>query len=189
MADGDDFLRGIPKFLRRPREPLPAAPKFMTPRPAAGPPPGDIPPALQAAAEAPARRPGALQPRRPAPVPAEPAGSAVVTLPPRQAAPPAPPPAPPSPQASSGDFFAEVRGDIASLFATAAPDDSDEEDDAAFQVILPRGVVRQIRLLAAQESTTQRAIVLKALRLAGLAVPEGADIDRRILAGRRRQQA
>jgi hypothetical protein len=56
-------------------------------------------------------------------------------------------------------------------------------------VTLPRSVIRQIRILAAQEGTTQRAIILKALRLAGLSVPEGADIDRRILAGKRRQQA
>ncbi len=117
----------------------------------------------------------------------------VVSLPSRRAA-----------RIPSGDFFAEAREGIADLLTTtprdlaprdsaprdSAPRDSaDAEDDAAFQVTLPRSVIRQIRILAAQEGTTQRAIVLKALRLAGLAVPEGADIDRRILAGRRRQQA
>ncbi len=93
----------------------------------------------------------------------------------------------------SGNFFVEARESIQGLFATAARDgreeERDKEGDAPFQVTLPRSVIRQIRILAAQEGTTQRAIVLKALRLAGLTVPEGADIDRRILAGRRRQQA
>jgi hypothetical protein len=58
-------------------------------------------------------------------------------------------------------------------------------DDVAFQVTLPRGVVRQIRILAAEKDTTQRAVVLRALRLAGLSVPEGSDIDRRGRAAKR----
>jgi|GEM_PF-3509850 len=166
MVDGDAFLRGVPKFLRRAAEPASEDPIFMTSRDREAPPPADIPNALQAPANAPDRRPGSLL--SPQPV---------------RAAPRSPQPVP------AGDFFVEARGSIQDLFATTVQGRVDEEDDAAFQVTLPRGVIRQIRILAAQEGTTQRAIVLKALRLAGLAVPEGADIDRRILAGRRRQQA
>ncbi len=188
MADDEAFLTDIPRFLRRPQEPTPENPVFMAPRSPAAPPPADIPAAVQAAAEAPVRRPGSLStPQHPAPVPSEPEGPAVVSLRSRR---PAPMVARPMP--SAGDFFAEARGDIETLLATETPDLpdlADEEDDAAFQVTLPRSVIRQIRILAAQEGTTQRAIVLKALRLAGLTVPEGADIDRRILAGKRRQQA
>ena len=64
-----------------------------------------------------------------------------------------------------------------------------EAEDVAFQVTLPRSVVRQIRVLAAKKDTTQRAIVLRALRLAGLWVPEGTDVDRRGRTAKRRQQA
>ena len=70
----------------------------------------------------------------------------------------------------------------------AAPEDAGAED-VAFQVTLPRSVVRQIRVLAAKKDTTQRAIVLRALRLAGLWVPEGTDVDRRGRTAKRRQQA
>ncbi len=74
----------------------------------------------------------------------------------------------------------------------AASDDAGAEagaEDVAFQVTLPRSVVRQIRVLAAKKDTTQRAIVLRALRLAGLWVPEGTDVDRRGRTAKRRQQA
>ena len=52
-----------------------------------------------------------------------------------------------------------------------------------------RSVVRQIRVLAAKKDTTQRAIVLRALRLAGLWVPEGTDVDRRGRTAKRRQRS
>jgi len=189
MAGDDAFLRAIPKFLRRPLEAVPEEPVFMAPRDSATPPPASIPAAIQASAEAPVRRPGSLSTPRPVPVRSEIGGPGVggpevVDLLSRHAAPTAVRPAPPS-----GDFFANTRGDIETLFAAEPLGIPAQEDDAAFQVTLPRSVVRQIRILAAQEGTTQRAIVLKALRLAGLMVPEGADIDRRILAGKRRQQA
>jgi hypothetical protein len=90
---------------------------------------------------------------------------------------------------AQANFFAAARVGIETLLALEPDDPQDDAGDAAFQVTLPRSVIRQIRILAAQEGTTQRAIILKALRLAGLSVPEGADIDRRILAGKRRQQA
>lgn len=64
-----------------------------------------------------------------------------------------------------------------------------EDDDAAFQVTLPRSVIRQIRLCAAEQGTTHRAVVLRALRGAGLNIPEGADVDRRALAAKRRYRA
>ncbi len=63
------------------------------------------------------------------------------------------------------------------------------DDDAAFQVTLPRSVIRQIRLFAAEQGTTHRAVVLRALRTAGLNIPEGADVDRRAVAAKRRHQA
>jgi hypothetical protein len=188
MTGDEAFYRGIPKFMRRPQEPVPEAPIFMTPRSPAAPPPAHVPAAIQAPEVLPGRRPGALVP----PVPRPPASlraplkeaaqldlSEVVDLRARRD----------EAQVAQENFFAEARRGIESLFALDADDQRDEGGDAAFQVTLPRSVIRQVRILAAQEGTTQRAIVLKALRLAGLTVPEGADIDRRILAGKRRQQA
>jgi hypothetical protein len=52
-------------------------------------------------------------------------------------------------------------------------------DDITFRITLPRGVVRQICMLAVERDTTQRAVVLRALRLAGLSIPDSSDIDRR----------
>lgn len=199
MADDETFLRGIPKFMRRPQEPEPETPIFMTPRSPAMPPPSQVPAALQAPEMVSGRRPGALVP----PVPLQPAPpqlaplevtrtqaaqkelnerailSEVVDLRTRRD----------EAQVAEENFFAAARQGIESLFALTADDQVDDGGDAAFQVTLPRSVIRQIRILAAQEGTTQRAIILKALRLAGLSVPEGADIDRRILAGKRRAQA
>ncbi len=62
----------------------------------------------------------------------------------------------------------------ASVGVSRGPD----SEDVAFQISLPRGVVRQLGILAAEKDTTQRAVVLRALRLAGLSVPEISDIDR-----------
>ena len=64
-----------------------------------------------------------------------------------------------------------------------------DSEDIPFQVTLPRGVVRQLRLLAAEKNTTQRGVVLRALRLAGLSVPEGSDIDRHGHGTKRQSQA
>ena len=83
---------------------------------------------------------------------------------------------------SAAEDPAAHRGRIALAFenrdlpegAARGPD----SEDIAFQVSLPRGVVRQLGLLAAEKDTTQRAVVLRALRLAGLSVPEISDIDR-----------
>ncbi len=157
MPNDDEFLRSIPAFLRRTQEPpprkLPVRPRGL---PAA-------------------RRPSEprLQPRpatAQAPKPAAPAPAApkVVAL--------APPPAAEAPAAQ--------RARIALAFANQdlaenqdRTEDQDRED-IIFRVTLPRGVARQICMLAVERDTTQRAVVLRALRLAGLSVPDGSDLDR-----------
>ncbi len=107
------------------------------------------------------------------------------------------------PQAKN--FFRDTRVEIEQAFGHApakahmpavekkahmpAAEKAGDDTDAPFQVTLPRGVIRQIRLRAAEGDTTHRAIVLRALREAGLAVPEGADVDRRVLAAKQRRRA
>ncbi len=98
---------------------------------------------------------------------------------------PAPPPAPPvsQPRASAPQNSGPQVIDLAARQAAArqaseaAPGRSPTED-MTLQVSLPRSVVRQICLLAAEKDTTQRAIVLRALRLAGFWIPDGAEADR-----------
>ena len=94
---------------------------------------------------------------------------------------------PAEPQAET--VQAEQRARIELAFNNQTATDDAGAEDVAFQVTLPRSVVRQIRVLAAKKDTTQRAIVLRALRLAGLWVPEGTDVDRRGRTAKRRQQA
>ncbi len=60
---------------------------------------------------------------------------------------------------------------------TAEGKDGEDGEDVTFQIALPRGVVHQISMLAVKRDTTQRAVVLRALRLAGISVPDGSDID------------
>jgi hypothetical protein len=64
-----------------------------------------------------------------------------------------------------------------------------DSDDVAFELNLPRGVVRQLRVMAAEKDTTQRAVVLRALRLAGVSVPESSDVDHREPSAERQIQA
>ena len=160
--DDDEFLRSIPPFLRRQEAQRPE--------------------------KSPARRPGpageerAAQPIEPIVAPANPAAQIsaprIVDLAARQAEP-----------VQAGEIPAGQRARIELAFdSETAPGDAGAED-VAFQVTLPRSVVRQIRVLAAKKDTTQRAIVLRALRLAGLWVPEGTDVDRRGRTAKRRQQA
>lgn len=99
-------------------------------------------------------------------------------------------------QPQAKNFFRDTRVEIEQAFAhapakahTPAPEGPGDDTDAPFQVTLPRGVIRQIRLRAAEVGTTHRAIVLRALRETGLAVPEGADVDRRVLAAKQRRRA
>ena len=171
--DDDEFLRSIPPFLRRREAQRPEA---------------------QRPEKSPARRPG-------------PAGAERAARPIKPAEPIAPIAAPAAPAAQTaaprivelaarqaetvqaGENPAGQRARIELAFDNeTAPDDAGAQD-VAFQVTLPRSVVRQIRVLAAKKDTTQRAIVLRALRLAGLWVPEGTDVDRRGRTAKRRQQA
>ena len=178
--DDDEFLRSIPPFLRR-RDPQ----------------------RLEARGPE-ARRPG-------------PAGEERTAEPIKPIVAPAAPPAPDSGAQTAAPRIVElaarqaeevqvetvqagkdpagqrVRIELA-FDSEAAPGDAGAEagaeaEDVAFQVTLPRSVVRQIRVLAAKKDTTQRAIVLRALRLAGLWVPEGTDVDRRGRTAKRRQLA
>ncbi len=64
-----------------------------------------------------------------------------------------------------------------------------DSEDVAFELNLPRGVVRQLSVMAAEKDTTQSAVVLRALRLAGLSVPEGIDVDHREPSAERQIQA
>ena len=171
--DDDEFLRSIPPFLRRQEAQRPE--------------------------KSPARRPGPAGAERAAePIkPAEPIAPIVAP-----AAPAAQTAAPrivelAVPQAETGQAEtvqaganpARQRARIELAFDNGTASDDAGAEDVAFQVTLPRSVVRQIRVLAAKKDTTQRAIVLRALRLAGLWVPEGTDVDRRGRTAKRRQQA
>ncbi len=184
MHDKDDFLKNIPPFLRRTQEPLPrpaAAQTETVPATAETAPP----PAAKATAElppVPAVKPGSLpwlsqhkaavKEAAPAPV-----VSAAVEKPVPKAI-----KAPNAVRESQSRIEREL-----SREAVAEP--APGEADAPFQVTLPRGVIRQIRIRAAEEGTTHRAIVLRALRLAGLSVPDGLDVDRRKPAVKQRQTA
>ena len=169
--DDDEFLRSIPPFLRRPEAQRPEAQRRPGP----------------AGAERAARPIKPAEPIAPIAAPAAPAAQdsgaqtaapRIVELAARQAE-----------TVQAGENPAGQRARIELAFDNeTAPDDAGAQD-MAFQVTLPRSVVRQIRVLAAKKDTTQRAIVLRALRLAGLWVPEGTDVDRRGRTAKRRQQA
>ncbi len=159
-----------------------------------------IPPFLRRFEESPPRK----LPVRPRNLPAAPSQPARASKPTTTQAAPAAPAATPAPSAkpkvvdmtppTAAEGPAAQRGRIALAFenqdlpkgadggatrgATGGATGGDSED-VAFELTLPRGVVRQLRVMAAEKDTTQRAVVLRALRLAGLSVPEGSDIDRR----------
>ncbi len=193
MRDDDEFLRSIPPFLRRCEAQRPEAQR---------------PESLRRPEKSPARLPGpageerAAEPVRAIAAPADSAAPTplaqdsgsqdsgaqnsaprIVELAARQAE---------EVQVETlqaGEGPAGRRARIALAFDNEAASDDAGAEDVAFQVTLPRSVVRQIRVLAAKKDTTQRAIVLRALRLAGLWVPEGTDVDRRGRTAKRRQQA
>lgn len=148
MHDDDEFLRRIPAFLRRTQEP---PPRKLPARPRC--------------------RPAARRPSEPRPA----AAPAVASAAPKvvELAPPPPAEAPAAQRARIALAFENP--DI-----TEGKDLTEENDreDITFRVTLPRGVARQISLLAVERDTTQRAVVLGALRLAGLSVPDGSDVDR-----------
>jgi hypothetical protein len=191
MHDKDDFLKNIPPFLRRTQEPLP--------RPAAAqtetvPAQTETAPATAETAPPPAAKATAELP----PVPAVKPGS-LPWLAQRKAAVKEAAPAPvvsaavekPVPKAiKAPNAVRESQSRIErELSREAVAEPAPGEADAPFQVTLPRGVIRQIRIRAAEEGTTHRAIVLRALRLAGLSVPEGLDVDRRKPTVQQRQTA
>lgn len=161
MHDDDEFLLSIPPFLRRNQKPpprkLPVRPRDL--------------PAARSQSEP------RLQPR-PAPAPAPTAAAMPAPVA------PAVPKAVEVAQPSATEGPAAQRARIALAFDNQ--DMADNQDmtegkdgeDIDFRVTLPRGVARQICMLAVERDTTQRAVVLRALRLAGLSVPDGCDIDR-----------
>ncbi len=168
MHDDDEFLRSIPPFLRRYHEPPPRKLPIR---------PRDLP-ATRSQAKS-----------RPAPIATlAPAAPKVVEV---------AQPLTPKPAAAESPVAQHAR--IALAFENESLDpgtaqgtaqdmaEGTDGDDVAFQFTLPRGVVRQIRMLAAEQDTTQRAVVLRALRLAGLSVPDGSDIDRRGRGAKQRQ--
>ena len=191
--DDDEFLRSIPPFLRRCE-----AQRSESQRPEA-----QRPESLRRPEKSPARLPGptgeerAAEPIRAIAAPADPAAPTplaqdsgaqnsaprIVELAARQAE------EVQVETVQAGEGPAGRRARIALAFDNEAASDDAAAEDVAFQVTLPRSVVRQIRVLAAKKDTTQRAIVLRALRLAGLWVPEGTDVDRRGRTAKRRQQA
>lgn len=59
------------------------------------------------------------------------------------------------------------------------------DGDCPFQVTLPRELVHQIRVRAAEEDTTHRAIILRSLKHYGFSIPDGEDVDRRKGSARR----
>ncbi len=154
MHNDDEFLRSIPAFLRRTQEPRP---RKLPVRPR------DLPAARRPSEPRPAAAPAS----KPA-VPAAPATPKVVDL------------APPSPAEAPAAQRARIALAFENPGITEGKDLTEENDreDITFRVILPRGVARQIGLLAVERDTTQRAVVLGALRLAGLSVPDGSDLDR-----------
>ncbi len=194
MSDDDDeFLRSIPSFLRRRDGRLPKGKPAQSP--------AACEPAAVAAGPAAPRAASGLPGPAQTPVAREPRAAAGAAAGSGHPARPAAPPQPPQPSvvdlaarqaeaAKANDFPAEQRARIELAFANGTPaDDTVSREDVAFQLTLPRSVVRQIRVLAAEKGTTQRAIVLRALRLAGLGVPEGCDVERRGPSAKRSQQA
>ncbi len=182
--DDDEFLRSIPQFLRRREAQRPEAQRPEAKRPE----------------KSPARLPGpageerAVEAIKPA-EPIEPAKAAKpIVAPAAPAAQTAAPrivelAVPQAETAQAGENPAGRHARIELAFDNDTASDDAGAEDVAFQVTLPRSVVRQIRVLAAKKDTTQRAIVLRALRLAGLWIPEGTDVDRRGRTAKRRQQA
>jgi hypothetical protein len=176
--DDDEFLRSIPPFLRRYHEPPPRKLPIR---------PRDLPAARSQAEPR-------LQPPMPAAAqtaaPIAPVTPKVVEM-----------DQPATPQPATTEAPAAQRARIALAFENQdmAEDLAQDtaldtapgtalginDDDVAFQVTLPRAVVRQIRRLAAEQDSSQRDVVLRALGLAGLSLPEDGDIDRRGRAAKR----
>ncbi len=137
-----------------------------------------IPPFLRRNHEPPPRK----LPIRPRNLPT-PAPKSTQTSPPASKPAPTPTPATATKAPKPADTAAPAapaaqRARIALAFENQDMTEGKDREDITFRVTLPRGVARQICMLAVERDTTQRAVVLRALRLAGLSVPDGSDIDR-----------
>lgn len=184
MPNDDSFLPSIPPFLRRFEE---SPPRKLPVRPRN----------LPAARGQPARQ------AKPSAAQAAPPTAAAKATPPAAAATPAtpkvadltPPPAAEGPAAQRGRIALAFENQDLPKGAAEGADgatgsaNGGDSEDVAFQLTLPRGVVRQLRVMAEEKDTTPRAVVLRALRLAGLSVPEGSDIDHRERTATRQIQA
>lgn len=61
----------------------------------------------------------------------------------------------------------------------ARDSDVEEGKDVSLQVMVPAHVKREVSLRAAQEGTTQRTIILRALKAVGIMVKDDELCDRR----------
>lgn len=151
MADEEAFLAGIPRFLRRLEDER----------------------RVKSASENKALAPG---------LPARPRSIAALAA---QGQPPAPKAPDPHVSAPARDVASQqeaVQSALREGQLTASVGQASAPDlgpDYAFQVMLPQDVVRQVRLRAAREGTTNRAVVLTALARDGIAIPDGSATDRR----------
>jgi hypothetical protein len=62
----------------------------------------------------------------------------------------------------------------------------DREPDAQLSVVLPASIVRAVKIRAAENGETLRAVVLRALRADGFKIPDREITDRRAEANKRR---
>jgi hypothetical protein len=74
----------------------------------------------------------------------------------------------------------------APMAALKAPAAARPVEDDRLSVMLPAAVVRAVKQRALDEGLTLRAVVLRALRADGIAVPDDQIVDRRVEANRRR---
>ena len=182
MLGDDEFLNSVPSFLRR--ESRPDRPRAAKPAaaPAAAKAPTTSPP-VTVQSEKKAARPPAPPPANEKPAAAETRAEPTQSdqtrgqVPSSETAPPAPVMGRPELVADNGR---RVEPDD-----PVTPKRPKAGGDAPFQVTLPRDLIRQIRVRAAEEDTTHRAIILRALKLYGFSIPEGEDIDRRKAIARR----
>ena len=61
-----------------------------------------------------------------------------------------------------------------------------EREEAQLSVVLPADIVRAVKIRAAENGETLRAVVLRALKADGFKVPDREITDRRTEANRRR---
>ena len=177
MLGDDEFLDNVPRFLRRESRPSRTRPvgaieesgsaRPTSPRPEADrtetPEPQPVTPAPQARPDAPMHR----EPIRPSSPRANAAESVAD-----------------KPASGRPALVADNGKRVPPEPATPAPRPK-AGGDSPFQVTLPRELIRQIRVRAAEEDTTHRAIILRSLKLYGFSIPDGEDIDRRKAVARR----